>query len=785
MKDDQTGSSEKTLHLDIPLLLPEVEDEKDQCVDRLLERVRMHRGVEKAHIDRKDGQVYICLHYDPNLVSLSQITRWAKEAGAEVSNRYHHESLRITDMDCGDCAASIEHILERRDGITNVSVNYAAEKMWVEYDGTRLNVEDIVRQVRSLGYSIEEEEPEKSWIRRNWELVLSLLSGLFLGAGYLGESLLGLPHGVAVGFYVIAYVTGGYDATKHGVKAALRLRFDIDFLMVVAALGAAVLGDWPEGAFLLFLFSLGHALEHYATDKARHAIKALADIAPKTARVRRQGSETEMPVENLERGDVVIVRPGERIPVDGKVIDGESVVDESPITGESVPVEKTAGVPVFAGSVNGDGALEIEVTKLAKDSTLSRVIQMVEEAQTQKSPTQRFTSRFQRIFVPVILIGIALVIVVPPLIGWLTWEVAFLRAMAILVAASPCALAIATPSAVLSAIARAARSGVLVKGGVHLENLGAVKAIAFDKTGTLTEGKLQVTNVEPLEGTTTTDILKIAAAVESRSKHPLAQAIVRKAQEENIDFVSAEDVQSFSGKGVRAVLNGRTIAIGNLKLFDDDVSGALVERVHALEEGGKTTMVVRADGRFLGIIALADQPRPTARPTLEKLRRLGVKACIMLTGDNERVAAAIAKSVALTDFRASLLPDEKVEAIKALIAEYKHVAMVGDGVNDAPAMTAATVGIAMGAGGTDVALETADIALMADDLSKLPLAVGLSRQSRRVIKQNLVISLGVIAMLIPAALFGLAGIGVAIVFHEGSTLVVVANALRLLKFKME
>ncbi|MFQ5629188.1 MAG: heavy metal translocating P-type ATPase, partial [bacterium] len=703
------------------------------------------------------------------------------EAGAEVTELYRHETMNITDMDCGDCAASIEHILGRVDGILSVSVNYAAEKMRVEYFTELLSHEDIVKRVASLGYKIEEEK-RVGWLCRNWGLLLSLLCGVFLAFGFFAETFFALPFRYAVVLYVLAYLTGGWDATKHGIKAALRLRFDIDFLMVVAAIGAAVLGEWPEGAFLLFLFSLGHALEHYATDKARHAIKALGEITPNTARVRRDGAETEMSVEKLERGDVVIVGPGERIPIDGKVIDGESAVDESPITGESVPVEKNEGTQVFAGSINGDGALEIEVTKLAKDSTLARVIQMVEEAQTQKSPTQRFTQRFQGIFVPVILVGVLAVIFVPPLIGLLAWDVAFLRAMAILVAASPCALAIATPSAVLSAIARAARNGVLIKGGVHLENLGTVKAIAFDKTGTLTEGKLEVTDVQPLQDTSAEELLKIAAAVESRSNHPLAQAIVRKAQEKNIAFTSAEDLQSFSGKGVQANLDGKTIAIGNLKLFGEDVPKVLMEKVQTLEQGGKTTMVVRADGRFLGIIGLADQPRAAAKTVLEKLQRLGIKKRIMITGDNERVAAAIAKIMDLTDFRASLLPDEKVAAIKELTAKHKHVAMVGDGVNDAPAMTTATVGIAMGAGGTDVALETADVALMADDLSKLPFAVGLSRQSRRIIKQNLVISLGVIAALIPAALFGMAGIAIAIVFHEGSTLVVVANALRMLRF---
>lgn len=454
---------EKELQLEIPLLLPQVEDEKDQCVERLRERVQSHRGIVQAHVERKNGQVCFCLHYDPNLVSLQQVQCWAKEAGTEVSERYKHETFRITDMDCGNCAASIEHILGRMKGIITISVNYAAEKMRVEYDASVITHTGIVQRVQALGYKVQEED-KQTWLRLNWELVLALLSGFFLAAGFLGEVVFKMPRALAIALYVLAYLTGGYDATRHGMKAALHFRFDIDFLMVVAAIGAAVLGVWAEGALLLFLFSLGHSLEHYAMGKARNAIKALGAITPKIARVRRDGREIELPVEQLLRGDLVFVRPGERIPIDGKITEGNSTVDQSPITGESVPVEKAPNDTVFAGTVNGEGGLTIEITKLAQDSTLARVIRMVEEAQTQKSPTQRFTEKFESIFVPVVLIGVIAVILAPPLLGWLNFSEAFLRAMTMLVAASPCALAIATPAAILSGVAQAARNGVLVKG---------------------------------------------------------------------------------------------------------------------------------------------------------------------------------------------------------------------------------------------------------------------------------------------------------------------------------
>ncbi|RMD91436.1 MAG: cadmium-translocating P-type ATPase, partial [Calditrichaeota bacterium] len=689
---------ENTLQLKIPLLLPQVEDEKDQCVERLLERVKGHRGIEKAHIEQVNDHFCFCFHYNPDLVSLTQVQRLAEEAGAAVAERYRHDTIRITDMDCGDCAVSIEHILGRLKGIINVSVNYAAEKMRVEYDSTLISQAEIIKRIKDMGYRVEIDEAKvkNSWVRRNWELVLSIFAGIFLAAGFLGETYFEFPRLLVHLFYMMAYLAGGYDAARHGIKAAIHLRFDIDFLMVVAALGAAVVGEWAEGAFLLFLFSMGHALEHLATDRARNAIRALGEITPKTARVRRDGRERELPVEEVLRGDIVIVRSGERIPVDGVVVEGFSTVDQSPITGESMPVEKQKGDQVFAGTVNGDGALVIEVTKLARDTTLARVIQMVEEAQTQKSPTQRFTQKFESIFVPTILIGVTFMIVVPPVLGGLSWKVSFLRAMAMLVAASPCALAIATPSAILSGIARAARSGVLIKGGVHLENLGVLQAIAFDKTGTITRGQPVVTDVIPLDDLTQEDVLRIAAAVESRSVHPLAQAIVKEAETRQLDYPEVESMESIVGRGVRAKWNGQVIAIGNLKLFQDElqdkVPESVISKVSALESNGKTTMIVKQGQKYRGIIALADLPRPEAKTMIDTLKKIGIKALIMITGDNDRVAAAIASQVGLTEYRANLLPEDKVEAIKELLKRHSRVAMVGDGVNDAPAMKTATVG---------------------------------------------------------------------------------------------
>lgn len=774
--------NESTLQLDIPLLLPEIEDARDQCVDRLLEIVAHRKGIQRAHVKRDNGAAQLCMHYDTNLVSLKQVQRFAQEAGAEITGRYQHDTLPIGGMDCADCAFSIEHIVGRMLGVLTVRVNPATNKMWVEYDTEQLDRRAIIRRVEGMGYSVELEKT--TWLVHHQEVLLALLSGLFLAVGFLGKQFFGLPSWVAMSLYASAYLAGGFNTTRHGIEAALNLRFDVDFLMVVAAIGATILGRWAEGALLLFLFSLGHALEHYAMERARHAIEALGDLTPRSAHVQRNGEVREISIEEIRVSDVVIVRPGERIPVDGEVLDGHSAVDQSPVTGESLPVEKEAGNEVFAGTVNGEGLLEVGVTKLAEDTTLARVIQMVEEAQAQQSPTQQFTQRFTRVFVPVVLVVVLLVIIVPPLMDWLSWQAAFLRAMTILVAASPCALAISTPSAVLSGIAQAARNGVLIKGGVHLENLGQVEAVALDKTGTLTQGKPQVTDMVSLGEYSEDDLLRTAAAVESRSEHQLAAAVVKLADERKVEYGQADDLQSVGGRGVRARLNGDLVEIGSLKLFEgQEVPVDVHESIKELEAQGKTTMLVRQGDDYLGIIALADQPRERARGTLTQLKKLGIRALVMITGDNERVATAIAEQVGLTYTCASLLPDEKVRAIESLKQQYDGVAMIGDGVNDAPALATATVGIAMGAGGTDVALETADIALMGDELSKLPFTVGLSRRSRRIIRQNLAISLGVVFVLVVGALFGLADIGPAIIMHEGSTLLVVFNALRLLGYQ--
>jgi Cd2+/Zn2+-exporting ATPase len=605
-----------------------------------------------------------------------------------------------------------------------------------------------------------------------------------------GERWLGIPAAAAVGLYVASYAFGGFDLARHWIGGLRRGRvtFDIDLLMLLAAIGAAILGEWAEGAFLLFLFSLAHALEHYALDRARGAIRALADLAPPTARVLRGDQALEVPVEEVGVGETVVVRPAERIPVDGEVRSGRSVVNQAPITGESVPVEKGLGDEVFAGTINGDGALQVATTRVAGDRTLDRVVQLVEEAQTQKAPTQRFTERFERVFVPAVLVADLLLIVLPPLLGFWDWGTSFYRGMALLVASSPCALALGTPSAVLAGIAQAARNGVLIKGGAHLENLGTLKAIALDKTGTLTVGEPSVTDLVPGPGVGEDELLGVAAAVESHSQHPLAEAVVRHAEEKRVALPEAGDLESLTARGVRSQVEGETVEIGNLRLWEEtgvEIPGEIRSAVEILQRAGRSTMAVRHGTRWLGVIGVADRPREGVRAVLERLRGMGIRSLTMLTGDNRGVGEAIAREVGVDEVRAELLPEDKVTAIRELLAAHGQVAMVGDGVNDAPALANATVGIAMGGAGTAVALETADVALMGDDLGKLPFAVGLSRRARGIIRQNLYVSLSVIAVLILATTTGVFGIGPAVLVHEGSTLIVIANALRLLGYERD
>ncbi|MFH5832661.1 heavy metal translocating P-type ATPase [Halalkalibaculum sp. DA3122] len=619
---------------------------------------------------------------------------------------------------------------------------------------------------------------------------LTILCTISLAAGFFGSVFGLITDHTARFFYMAAYLTGGYSGTIQSVKALLRLQINVDVLMILAAMGAALIDNWLEGAILLFLFSLSNTLQDYAMGRSRRAIRSLMKLRPDKALVRNEdGSETYRTVEELAIGELIIVKPGERIPIDGQVQSGVSTVDQAAITGESMPVTKEPGSEVFAATMNEDGVLEIEVTRLAGDTTLAKIIKLVEEAQSRKAETQRFLDEFEsRYAIGVILFTTGLIFI-PYLVFNQPFDPTFYRAMTILVVASPCALIISTPASILSAIANAARNGVLFKGGAYLEQAAEISTIAFDKTGTLTTGQSAVTDIIAFNsgnGTSTNSenkLLALAASAEQHSEHHLGAAILREVHMRNIEFPKAENVRAEIGKGVLARIGSDEVKVGNRKLFDGLLYRLDNERqatIKKLEQSGKTIIYISRNGELNGLLVFSDQIRDQAQGALNKLRELGIKKFVILTGDLEGVARRVADELNIDEYYAQLLPEEKVEIIRKM-ARDEAVAMVGDGVNDAPALASSHLGVAMGAVGTDVALETADVVLMADDLEKLPYMIDLARRAKKVVWQNIIFSLAVIVMLVLSVFFFNLPLPLGVVGHEGSTLIVVLNGLRLLR----
>lgn len=802
--------------LDLPFLLPDALDGRDRCVQRLTGTLTGAPGLEDVHVvDAANGApARLCLHYDPATTNVARIRGMAEAGGARLTEQFGHVLWTVTGIGHARKARTVAEALRRLSGVVEAEVTGGLVR--VEFDRRQVEEDRLRKTLAEHGVHTSSADDDAHAghghgsgahdhggpFGERSELIFAITSAVLWTIGFVLELTTDVGDGVLTPLFLVSGLFGGYFTLREAIESVRNRRFEIDFLMLVAAAGAWGLGKWEEGALLLALFSTGHALEGYAMGRARRAIEALAELAPDTAVVRRGGGEQEVPVADLVVGDTVVVKPNERIPADGFVLAGTSSVNQAPLTGESIPVDKVpvadpgdaAAAPekvpatsrLFSGTINGAGGLDLQVTRLSSESTLSKLVTMVREAETQASPTQRFTDRFERIFVPVVLVLVVVVLIAGPLLGG-SWEESFYRAMAVLVAASPCALAIATPSAVLAAVARAGQLGVLVKGGGPLENLGTLRAVAFDKTGTLTEGRPRLTDVVPAAGVRERELLAVAVAVEVRSDHPLATAIVRDGTERLADHTppAATDVTAMTGKGVRATVGGDEVLIGKVGLFDDSggVQPALLAEVDQLQAAGRTIMIVKHGDRFLGVLGVMDTPRTAARATIAALEGVGIRRSIMLSGDHQLVADSIAREVGLTDAWGDLMPEDKVAAIERLRNEEGKVAMVGDGVNDAPALAHATVGIAMGAAGSDVALETADIALMGDELAKLPVVIGLSHKASGIIRQNLYLSLGMVVFLIPATLVGFVGIGPAVVFHEGSTLVVVANALRLLAYR--
>ena len=792
----------RTLHL--PAICPTESTHRESCAKCLQERLVGAPGVRALELKCAPGEelATVELDYDPRLITLSEIDAEMHRAGACLSPDRAVVVLGVNGMVSPRNEQVIEAALARMPGVV-ASASFASRSLRVEFDRKTCALPEIVRRLDELGLNLREGGPASvakpqaavggervdHWIelvREYHKLILAVVGALFLLGAVIVKVTDG-PLALRVALVVVSALAAGWYTARDTFQVLRQFRFDIDVLMFAAAIGAATLGHYEEGAFLLVLFAFGGAGEELAMDRARRAIEALAKLAPDTATVRdADGKDRLARVEDLKRGDRVVIRPFDRVPADGVVESGASAIDQSPITGESVPVEKTAGSQVFAGTINGEGLLIASVTKLATETTLAKIVKMVNEAQTTKSPTQVFTDKVEKRYVPFVLISTTLLIFVPPMFGgaWGTW---FYRAMAFLTAASPCALAIGTPAAVLSGIARAARIGVLVKGGVHLENLGRVRVIAFDKTGTLTAGKPEVTDVIALDSVPEDEILALAAAVERASQHPLAQGIVAEARLRKCLVPEPDDGQATQvpGMGASAIISGRKVTAGRREMFaarngDGELLNGALEQLAA---AGKSAVVIGIDDRPVGVIGLADRPREGAGAALRRLRELGIERTVMLTGDRKDVARSIAEQIGADEFHGDLLPENKLDIVRSLQKQHGPIAMVGDGVNDAPALATATVGIAMGGAGTDVAIETADVALMSDDLRKLPDAIGLSRFSRRIIKQNLTIALGVIAVLAPLSALGFTLLWVAVLFHEGSTVVVVLNSLRLLFYK--
>ncbi|HZG87916.1 heavy metal translocating P-type ATPase [Paenibacillus sp.] len=690
----------------------------------------------------------------------------------------------IEGMDCGSCALTIENHLKKLPNVKQVEVNFSTGKMRIEHDDS---IEDIVKEVAKIGYKATPASRKRKTAtegRANSSgNALITLSGVTLLLGFVG-SFTGVSPTVTTFLYLVSMIAGGYKPVKSAYYALKSRSLDMNVLMSAAAIGAALIGEWFEGATVVWLFGVGNVLQNRSIDKTRESIRKLMDLTPPEAWVQKPEGLVRVPVEDVAVGQTVVVKPGERIPLDGEVRKGTSTVNQAPITGESIPVDKQQGDFVYAGTINEEGSLEIRVTKLVEDTTVAKIIQLVEEAQEKKAPTEAFVDRFASIYTPVVFLVALLVIGFPPLLGWGTRAEWFYRGLELLVVACPCALVISTPVAIVSAIGNAAKNGVLIKGGAFLEIAGKIDAIAFDKTGTLTEGKPKVTFVEAY-GVPEQTVLSIARTLEEQSKHPIAQAIVQHAVRKSIPMREGEGFRAIVGKGVQATIDGTEYFAGNLKLFQEmNVPiGPVLAKSAQLQNEGNSLVLVGTRDSLIGMIAVADTIRGVTVDAVSKLKGAGVRELIMLTGDNEGTAKNISSQAGVTRYFADLLPEQKVDAVKQMQQEGYKVAMVGDGINDAPALATADLGIAMGGAGTDTAMETADIVLMADNLEKLPHTIRLSRQATTIIKQNIVFSL-VVKFIALALIFpGWLTLWLAVLSDTGAAILVILNSMRLLALK--
>lgn len=705
-----------------------------------------------------------------------------------MSEKMTEKTYRIEGLSCTNCAGKFEKNVKQLPGVTSATVNFGASKISVEGQTTIEELEEagafenlIIRDDQENDEQVRSKE---SFIKRNIALIISL--GFILVA-VISQLSLGEDHLLTKALYILAIIIGGFDLFKEGFSDLIKLDFSMESLMTIAIIGAAFIGEWAEGSIVVILFAISEALERFSMDKARQSIRSLMDIAPKEALIRRNNVEQLVSVDKIDIDDIMIIKPGQKIAMDGLVINGHSSVNQAAITGESVPVEKQLDDEVFAGTLNEEGVLEVKVTKKVTDTTIAKIIHLVEEAQGERAPAQAFVDKFAKYYTPFIIIMALLIVVVPPLFFGGDWNKWLYQGLSILVVGCPCSLVISTPVSIVSAIGNAAKNGVLVKGGVYLEEIGHLRAIAFDKTGTLTKGKPVVTDFIATSSETDINYLSIISSLESLSQHPLASAILNEADKTNVDYksIQIEDFQSITGKGLTGIHQNIRYYIGSPKLFSASVieETAVKVQYRKFQEQGKTAMYFGTDEQILGVIAVADEVRDSSAAVISELHKLSIEHTIMLTGDNTKTAESIGKQLGVTEIKGDLMPQEKLDSIKALRTTYNKVAMVGDGINDAPALAASTVGIAMGGAGTDTVLETADVALMGDDLQKLPFIVRLSRQTLKVIKQNITFSLGIKLLALLLVIPGWLTLWIAIVADMGATLLVTLNGLRLMKVK--
>ncbi len=703
-------------------------------------------------------------------------------------------TLRVAGMDCPDEIAAIERVLKPLAGVGEVKVNLMAGTATIAHE-TSVTPEQLIKAIGTAGLKASPmadehgEEDEHDHRATRARLVSVIVSGVFTGVSLLFHwQNLFAPYGT-IATALIAIVASGWLILPKALRALRHFSLDMNVLMTVAVTGAACIGEWTEAAAVVFLFALSELLEGFSVGRARRAIQSLLELTPETALVKRGDQIQEVRVEEVKVDEVVAVKSGARVPLDGVVTSGESAINQAPISGESMPVEKKPGDTVFAGTINGEGSLEVKVTKVSTDTTLAKIIKLVGDAQGQKAPSQRFVDRFAKIYTPTVFVVAILVLLSGPLLFNGTWMQWTYRALVLLVIACPCALVIATPVSIVSGLTAMARRGVLIKGGVFLEEIGKLKALAVDKTGTITEGKPRVQQVIPWNGKSEEEILRVAAAIDTHSEHPLAQAVVKYAEEKKIQFPRSENYQSKTGRGAEAQIDGHLYFVGNHRFAHESAvcSDELEKKLAELEAQAMSVVVVghkpHADckGEVLGILTVADTIRPNAIEAIKSLHAAGVEKVVMLSGDNQRTVDAISKQVGIDEAKGDLLPDQKIERVRELLAQHKHVGMIGDGVNDAPAMAIASIGIAMGGAGTDTAIETADVALMQDDLSKVAEAIALGRRTVRIIQTNIAFALGVKAVFLVLALLGYTSLWLAILADTGATLVVIANALRLLR----